>query len=483
MEAQRIEEHFARAAPHVRALVLHELAQPREQREPKVRVALRELLLLLLLLLLPLRLLLLLLPAGLGACRRTAATVCAAHVAATGGLVRAGQALRELQGTEAQECDGVEAHLGRERRVGERDETVDAIRERGGLRLGDVPEALAHDSLDRLEGQLDDRTILVGRRRGEHHEHALPARAHVVHARLDHLAEATDDELPYLWTARPPHDDHEGLQEVVLEGEHCHLVLLQELHAQLAQRVDRVHGHLQVLVAADRHKVLRQHAPYAAPHQPDARADVEIRNLHHLLQAEDARPRGVAELLEGDLAEGIHEVHHGIAVEPRAADENPVEGVSLEPRQDTAQARRPSSILYRAQLAVAHGRASPAAQAAEASAALARRHRAALSRAEEARVCHGAVRHHEQVCKPAHALQHLRPRAAQVVSVLLDDLKHGANSVHVVHIHVRRLVQVGELGERGDEGIPHGLHPQHSGHAHRRARALQEKLWIVARRS
>ena len=53
-----------------------------------------------------------------------------------------------------------------------------------------------------------------------------------------------------------------------LEGVVCQLVALQELGGQLAQRVHRVHGHLQVAVAAHVHEKVGQHRPDAAPHQP-----------------------------------------------------------------------------------------------------------------------------------------------------------------------------------------------------------------------
>ena len=81
-------------------------------------------------------------------------------------------------------------------------------------------------------------------------KHRFPTAAHVVHARLDHLAEAADDQLADLRALGAAHDDHERPERHHLEVELGHLVALEELGAQLPQRVDGVHGHLQVVVAA-----------------------------------------------------------------------------------------------------------------------------------------------------------------------------------------------------------------------------------------
>lgn len=50
-----------------------------------------------------------------------------------------------------------------------------------------------------------------------HHEHGLPPRLDVGHARQHHLADAADDELPDLQRAAVPHHHHKRAQEVVLE--------------------------------------------------------------------------------------------------------------------------------------------------------------------------------------------------------------------------------------------------------------------------
>lgn len=65
---------------------------------------------------------------------------------------------------------------------------------------------------------------------------------------------APDDELPNLQSLGEAHDDDKGLEEVVLERVICQLISLQKLGCKLAQAVHRVHGHLQILVAAHLHK-------------------------------------------------------------------------------------------------------------------------------------------------------------------------------------------------------------------------------------
>ena len=64
------------------------------------------------------------------------------------------------------------------------------------------------------------------------------------------------------------HDHHQRREEGGLEGVISQLVPLQELHGQLPQRVHRVHGHLQVLVAPYLYEEVCQHRPDAVPHQP-----------------------------------------------------------------------------------------------------------------------------------------------------------------------------------------------------------------------
>eukprot|EP00959_Pyramimonas_sp_CCMP1952_P144761 3030108-Pyramimonas_sp.AAC.1 len=160
-------------------------------------------------------------------------------------------ALGELEGAEAQEGDGVEGDVHVEVRVGEGNQAVHAVRERRHLGLGDVAEVLAHDLLDGLKGEGHDRALAVGGGGGEHHEHRLPPGLDVRHARQHHLRHAPDDELADLHGGALAHHHHEGLEEVVLEGVARQLVPLQELHRQLAEAVDGVHGDLQVGVAAD----------------------------------------------------------------------------------------------------------------------------------------------------------------------------------------------------------------------------------------
>ena len=77
-------------------------------------------------------------------------------------------------------------------------------------------------------------------------------------------------------------------QEVFLELEMWQLLLLQEAHRQLPQRIEREKADMGVLVTADLIEVLAEDLPHAGPLQTDT-VHVVVRDLDKLLQAEESR--------------------------------------------------------------------------------------------------------------------------------------------------------------------------------------------------
>jgi len=104
------------------------------------------------------------------------------------------------------------------------------------------------------------------------------------------------------------------------------LVLLEELHSQLSERVDGVHADVGARVASGLLEVLGQHAPDAVPHHADA-AHIVIGDLHHFLQGEDAGGREVAAQFRlGHAAQRLDEVDDGLPVQVGAAREHAIDG-------------------------------------------------------------------------------------------------------------------------------------------------------------
>ena len=74
-------------------------------------------------------------------------------------------------------------------------------------------------------------------------------------------------------------------QEVLLELEVGQLLILQEAHRQLPQRIEREKADMGVLVTADLIEVLAEDLPHAGPLQTDT-VHVVVRDLDQFLQAE-----------------------------------------------------------------------------------------------------------------------------------------------------------------------------------------------------
>mmetsp|Transcript_7198 Transcript_7198/g.21192 ORF Transcript_7198/g.21192 Transcript_7198/m.21192 type:complete len:238 (-) Transcript_7198:3917-4630(-) len=191
----------------------------------------------------------------------------------------------------------------------------------------------AHNLLDGLKGQPHDGLLVVGGGGGEHHEHGLPTALHIANPRQHHLRHAPNDELADFEGFGLAHDDHKGLQEVVLEAEVGQLVPFQKLHGQLPHAVHPVHRHLQVGVAADLHEEVRQHRPDAAPHQPDA-GHVEVGDLYDLGEGVDTWRPGGAQLLPGHGTQRAYELHDGLTVQPVRPHVDAVELLGINLAQD-----------------------------------------------------------------------------------------------------------------------------------------------------
>ena len=153
---------------------------------------------------------------------------------------------------------------------------------------GDEVAVLHQQAVHGRERELDHGVVVTLGRGGLHGEHRLPPRLDVVGPQLDHVVHNTQHQVPDLRGRRLADDDIERLQEHVLELERPQLVLLQELHGQLLQRVDGVHRDAVVGVAPDCGEELGQRAPGTGPHRAGPAGHAGISHLHHFLQREDA---------------------------------------------------------------------------------------------------------------------------------------------------------------------------------------------------
>mmetsp|Transcript_7744 Transcript_7744/g.21733 ORF Transcript_7744/g.21733 Transcript_7744/m.21733 type:complete len:339 (-) Transcript_7744:2374-3390(-) len=191
------------------------------------------------------------------------------------GLALVREVLRGLQ----QVLDRLQGHGDVGLALAERQQRADAL----AKVLDEEVVVLLDDFLNDGEADLHAVLVLVLlRRRVEDVEDGLPAGLDVLDPPLDHVRYDLHDEVLHVPAHIGDHHDLERPEEVGLEVVVAQLVLLQELHGQLPEGVDRVHADADVRVAGHVDEVLAQDAPNPRPGEADA-VHVVVGHLHELL--------------------------------------------------------------------------------------------------------------------------------------------------------------------------------------------------------
>ena len=100
-------------------------------------------------------------------------------------------------GAVANETDGLDGNVGRGRVARELGEALDGVLERVEYAHEVLVEAVAHNLVERVEGERDDALVVLRGGQVEHAEHVLPARLDVLRLRLDHLRYALHNHVAY----------------------------------------------------------------------------------------------------------------------------------------------------------------------------------------------------------------------------------------------------------------------------------------------
>mmetsp|Transcript_3025 Transcript_3025/g.9444 ORF Transcript_3025/g.9444 Transcript_3025/m.9444 type:complete len:1065 (-) Transcript_3025:1106-4300(-) len=439
--------------------------------------------------------------------------------------------------TLAEQQHRLEAHVLEKAVVGELSQAVHRLDEE---LLKDECVVIGHHAPGHLEAERHDLLGGVVGRRREHLKDVLPAGADVGGAVLDQLREAAHHQFADLAPCAVLLEDLlEGLQEGALKVKVGQLVLLQELARELSQRIDRVHGNVQVLVAAHLAEVLLQVVPDAVPHQANA-AQVEVRILHDLLQREDAR-RVALDLAFAHRAQAAHELDDRVAVQPLGLGEEQVDHVrihllaedacvlvlvvgalrlrlrlcrlrlgrqlrvaagtgqhlgrrqravsstareaghgwrrvtTVRPRGCTARRRRSRAARRRTAATLTVAQRDRGGAAAGHRLLRAAVRRALTSRDREGGLAH-AVRDQLQPLQLAGAQQHLLPAVAQVVAVGVRQHEQRLGALDVLAADRHVHLELGELVQRVDERVALGLQEEDARHPDGRLEALQAEL-------
>ena len=114
-----------------------------------------------------------------------------------------------------------------------------------------MSEVLLVDPLNDLEGLNGDSFVLNLCGSGENTEHRSPTRSKVLHSSLNHLMQTLEDHVASVGVIVVNHGVFERFEEVFLEFEVGELLLLEETHGELTERVESEEGNFRVGVTGD----------------------------------------------------------------------------------------------------------------------------------------------------------------------------------------------------------------------------------------
>eukprot|EP01137_Pigoraptor_chileana_P033943 Opistho-2@25726 len=273
------------------------------------------------------------------------------------------------------------------------------------------------------------------------------------------------------------------------------LLLFEKLHRQLPQRINSKHSDVEIREAADLVEVLSNDGPDARPLETNA-THVVVAYFDNLLEAEHPRVLGALQLVERHGAQPPHKLLNRIAAESNRPREYAVDG-----HHDRLRRRLAHRVLQRLQafaVCATHARFAVPRQSARRSLphGHAGRHRRAhrplrahRTNTTLAAATHRAGRHARPGCigpraaatvglhegrvalraranqlghlQLRNALEHVVPRALQVVALRVRNRNEALDRLNVLRLHVcgtAAAAQARELGKRLDVCIALQLH-------------------------